>query len=1338
MYLYKNTVKTMRKIKSVFFSIICTFGILFAQISNAVACTADEIDIGGSCVDAKFTVTTKELTSSERTFKFVLSASGTFYVDWGDGTVDTIARNNTTPEVYTHTFTTDGTKVIKFAGLANGYNNVSYADKDASGAAIRFGAATSNTSTHTSGTPTLIKELGGSIGSVFPSLGDNADQNPIFFELCVGCTNLTQISSTLFSGVTKAKKSLFRSVFDKCNNLATVPDYLFAGVTGSAESMFRSAFYECYSLSDIPGHLFDGIDGPAKAMFQYTFFKANSANLANKYIPTTLFAGLHNQTATDMFASTFQNTSLLESCPSGTVKYTGYPQTFYSLWYNKVSCEPIQILSCEGAQYKSGNACLDCPFGYDYDTTDGKTSIDQCTMHCNAGTWTGEYEQLDYLESSGTQYIDTGHVVNTSNLSADFEISSGVNVSGNIGHFGGNQDALNGHAANFKDNAFGLWVAFAKDGNSTGSKTKVGGPFNAGVRKLVHYGFDGNQRTLSVDGTSKTEGFQGSIISQNTYRLFSNGCLGGCNDKMLEGRMHWFKLYEDGILIFDFIPVRRTTDNAIGMYDRVSGQLFTNSGTGEFAAGPVIDTITGTTCENVGYGYYSADSVTNYGDISQRNKCGPDEITDTETSTSINDCHSAMNSVVCAAGTYLPANASTCSPCTAGNWCPGGVLEIDVVDTGIYNCATEIGSGWTSEAHASAQTSCYYLITLDKNGFSGVLEAHSGIGCSVADMAEGTNNAQLKLFYNTRCTMPALNLTQSGFTPSTGWSAGNTVGATQVTTIPATTTTPIVTTYYARKVCAVNYFKTSATACSACPAHTGNATANTLEYCTCASGYTADGSSNGATTSTVACKAIGNMSCAAGKYVPAETDRCDTCPIGAYCSGGDFTVNASDQGIQYCATEIESGWTSVAGKSAKSDCYYPIILNKNGFNGEISANAGTGCQVLETATGTNNATLQLFYNTACILPTINLTQSNYTNATSWTDVNTLGGNVTTVTTLPATSTAPVVSTYYAYKSSCAANAYKSSTTACSACGQSSTTPAGNVLSTCNCDQGFTSDGTAEGAITSTNGCVYVVGNTTYLHVGERLYKILSQRRTTPSICIGMDNTTYYVSLVPAEIDDAVAVEYDNQTYSGCDIVNDYCIVNGRLYWADPNLYLKSSGTQYINTGVVPDLDTAVEIEMADTSVATYALFGLKTGTVATADEGFGISLSGGNFGFFRNGTSTSTIAKDNDYHVFYLSNTEAKVDGTSYSFGFSSTAVGGNEPMYAFGFNHNGFAYDKTMSIKYIKIWSGSTLVRHFVPVPTGLVIGSYTVPKNGMFDIVNQTFYANPGAGDFQYGKEQ
>ncbi|MBR5354694.1 MAG: hypothetical protein IK122_01025, partial [Alphaproteobacteria bacterium] len=192
------------------------------------------------------------------------------------------------------------------------------------------------------------------------------------------------------------------------------------------------------------------------------------------------------------------------------------------------------------------------------------------------------------------------------------------------------------------------------------------------------------------------------------------------------------------------------------------------------------------------------------------------------------------------------------------------------------------------------------------------------------------------------------------------------------------------------------------------------------------------------------------------------------------------------------------------------------------------------------------------------------------------------------------------------------------------------------------------------------------------------------------------------------------------------------------YWADPNLYLKSKGQQYIDTGIVPDLDTSFEIAMADDSVNTMAMFGVKTGAVPSTNTGFGISLDNGKFGFFRNGTELAAMDKDNNYHVYYLSNTAASIDGVSYNFAPATTPISQNQSMYVFGFNHNGLAYDKTLYVKYVKIWQGNTLIRHLVPVPKDLVIGNFTVPSNGMFDIVNQQFYANGGISNFEYGKVQ
>lgn len=424
----------------------------------------------------------------------------------------------------------------------------------------------------------------------------------------------------------------------------------------------------------------------------------------------------------------------------------------------------------------------------------------------------------------------------------------------------------------------------------------------------------------------------------------------------------------------------------------------------------------------------------------------------------------------CSAGTYLPANSTSCTTCPAGSYCAGGGYLYTNSNQGIKSCSGELGSGWTSNSGQSSKTSCYYPVALNKNGFSGTISSGSGTGCVVASTASGTASATLKLFYNTSCTLPVVNLTQNGYTNATGWSLGTEIGSSAVLTIAATSSTPSVKTYYARKTsCAQNYYKVTNQTCSACGVHSNTSPANVAETCNCDTGYSLDGTSDGVMVSTTGCREIGTPVCPAGKYVPAETAVCQTCPAGGYCPGGEFTTSHSDQGLNYCVNEIDAGWTSAEGSVYKTDCYYTITLNKNGFDGTISANSGTGCQVSNSASGTNNATLKLFYNTNCTLPTVNLTQTGYTNATGWSEFNTVGSPATITITGPTTS--PAVTTYYARKTGCGTNYYYvSATDACSACGINSATGADNMANTCVCTVGYSIDGTPTGSSNSVIGC----------------------------------------------------------------------------------------------------------------------------------------------------------------------------------------------------------------------------------------------------------------------------
>ena len=53
------------------------------------------------------------------------------------------------------------------------------------------------------------------------------------------------------------------------------------------------------------------------------------------------------------------------------------------------------------------------------------------------------------------------------------------------------------------------------------------------------------------------------------------------------GRVYYLQITNNSSLVRNMIPVRRNTDNVLGMYDLVSRTFFTNSGTGTFVAGPV-------------------------------------------------------------------------------------------------------------------------------------------------------------------------------------------------------------------------------------------------------------------------------------------------------------------------------------------------------------------------------------------------------------------------------------------------------------------------------------------------------------------------------------------------------------------------------------------------------------------------------------------------------------------------------------------------------------------------------------------------------------------------------
>lgn len=223
--------------------IVVFIGILGCfKTAPAVACTSDEITLSdNSCVPAKFSMTVN-IPKKNTNFFFYIAAKGTFYVDWGNGDVESINSSSTTREQHSKRYKSDGNFVVRIGGLATEYNTTTtYA-----GASFSvYSAGSSNMK--------YVTKIEGSLGSIFP---------------------------TIDGGNTTATQPHFNSAFRGCQNLVNnIPSTLFSGISGPATvSMFEYAFYGTAFTGYIPYNLFSGITGTPTNMMYYVF--NNNSTLA--------------------------------------------------------------------------------------------------------------------------------------------------------------------------------------------------------------------------------------------------------------------------------------------------------------------------------------------------------------------------------------------------------------------------------------------------------------------------------------------------------------------------------------------------------------------------------------------------------------------------------------------------------------------------------------------------------------------------------------------------------------------------------------------------------------------------------------------------------------------------------------------------------------------------------------------------------------------------------------------------------------------------------------------------------------------------------------------------
>ena len=200
------------------------------------------------------------------------------------------------------------------------------------------------------------------------------------------------------------------------------------------------------------------------------------------------------------------------------------------------------------------------------------------------------YQQVEYIESNGTQYINTGL---TGNTAYTFYTDGFVRRGGNgvlINNYVDNNNRMGGIIFNTSTaRTTCYWIA---SGTGKGNLD----PCISGSN-----GIDLGSRFQLTQNKSRATAVQGSNTLSNNYNATSTGTNSGpiylfhsdqANaSSYTRGVLYGAKIYDgDNNLLRDFYPVYRKADNTIGMYDVITGTFFTNTGSGTFLKGANVDT----------------------------------------------------------------------------------------------------------------------------------------------------------------------------------------------------------------------------------------------------------------------------------------------------------------------------------------------------------------------------------------------------------------------------------------------------------------------------------------------------------------------------------------------------------------------------------------------------------------------------------------------------------------------------------------------------------------------------------------------------------------------------
>lgn len=187
--------------------------------------------------------------------------------------------------------------------------------------------------------------------------------------------------------------------------------------------------------------------------------------------------------------------------------------------------------------------------------------------------------EVEYLESTGTQYIDTGFA-HTNKSGVEIKVQLTKKPSEKAFPFGGRYNNTSKSRAMFYYFSSGGQWGFDYNGSRTRWNASGVGMLDVCEVAYLQNKVVINDKTYTFSSRTFTSSFTIYLFACNT---------GGTVELESRGAMKiWYcKLYENNVLKHDFIPVIDLEGEPC-LYDKITKKFFYNKGTGQFIAGPRV------------------------------------------------------------------------------------------------------------------------------------------------------------------------------------------------------------------------------------------------------------------------------------------------------------------------------------------------------------------------------------------------------------------------------------------------------------------------------------------------------------------------------------------------------------------------------------------------------------------------------------------------------------------------------------------------------------------------------------------------------------------------------